>query len=68
MRGASFDDMFVKFGTYIACYMIYLILGGDNSENNFQKYQIQDGGPIGGHFGFWQAKIHFWLSHHLSLD
>ena len=35
MKGASFDDMFVKYGTYIACYMNYLILGGDNSENNF---------------------------------
>ena len=43
--------MFVKFGKYIVCYMLYLILGGDNAENNFSKSQIQDGGPIGGHFG-----------------
>ena len=51
--------MFVKFGTYIVCYMLYLILGVDNAENNSWKSQIQDGGPIGGHFGFWHAKIHF---------
>ena len=59
MRGASFDDMFVKFGTYIVCYMLYLILGGDNAENNFWKSQTQDGGPIGGHFRFWHAKNNF---------
>ena len=35
MRGASFNDMFVKFGTYIGFYMLNPILGGDNEHNHF---------------------------------